>query len=106
MNKTRFQKLLDDTLAELKALTATKGEEYTGSDDQLANFKRQAAEAGLRPEQVWLVFFNKHADSIKSFVRTERVLSEPIVGRIDDAILYLVLLKAMVVEKEEQARHP
>lgn len=107
MKKQRFLALLQDQLAELIKLTKTKGEEYARSeDDQLANFKRQAAELGLDPEKVLAVFLNKHLDAIKSFIKTGQVLSEPIQGRIDDAILYLILLKAMIVEKEEQAKAP
>lgn len=107
MRKQRFLKLLQDQLVALQELTATKGEEYARSeDDQLANFKRQAAELGLDPEKVLAIFLNKHLDAIKSFIKTGQVLSEPIHGRIDDAILYLILLKAMIVEKEEQIKTP
>jgi hypothetical protein len=96
MTKAEFRDLLVSTFAAMDKLTATKGEEYAGSDDQLANFHRSGAEAGTRPEQAWLIFFNKHMDAIKHYVRHDRALSEPIEGRIDDAILYLILLKAMV----------
>lgn len=140
MRKSRFQQLLLQQHETLKALTASKGEEYANAaDDQLANFRRLAAELDLPMEKVWQVYFTKHLDSIKSFVRQVRVerrqempmaeykligsdkanhiptmvvecspktvypliLSEPIEGRIDDAILYLILLKAMVVEHNE-----
>lgn len=112
MNKGQFRGLLNRTFIEMKTLTATKGEDYARSDDQLANFKRSAAEAGVTPEQVWLIFFNKHKDAIVSHVKAcgENNLtynpSEPIEGRIDDAILYLCLLKGLVQERaglQEQA---
>jgi len=106
MLKRRFQALIQEQFQAIADLTATKGEEYARSDDQLANFKRQAEEGGIRPEQVWLIFFNKHVDAIKSYIKTGAVLSEPIEGRIDDAILYLLLLKAMVVEKQEEQTRP
>lgn len=97
MTPTEFQKVLDETTAKLEQLTESKGREYRGSDDdQLANFYRSAKEAGIKPTQAWLVFFNKHIDAIKSFIRTESIFSEPIEGRIDDAILYLILLKALL----------
>lgn len=100
MNKKDFQLLLGETFHRMQELTDSKGEEYARSDDQLANFKRSAIDAGIRPEQVWVVLFNKHVDAIKSFVQTGKILSEPIDGRIDDAILYLCLLKAMVREQQ------
>ncbi len=98
MTKQDFRRLLEDVHVRMCELTAGKGEEYARSDDQLANFKRSAAEAGIHSSQVWLVFFNKHIDAIKHWVKTGDRLnpSEPIDGRIDDAILYLILLKALI----------
>jgi hypothetical protein len=102
MKKKRFQSMLHEVFNRMAQLTASKGEEYARSeDDQLANFKRSGAEAGISPEQTWVVFFNKHIDSIKHHIKTPKVeLAEPIIGRIDDAILYLILLRAMIVERD------
>lgn len=99
MTKNEFIELLNRRHLALLALTGSKGEEYSNSADQLANFKRQAADLGLTPEQVNVVFLNKHLDAIKSYVRTGRTLSEDIMGRIDDAILYLMLLSAIIEER-------
>lgn len=98
MNGSDFRQLLDETSDRLRELTTSKGVEYSNSDDQLANFKRLSQRLGLTPEAVILVYLTKHLDAIDSFVRTGRVHSEPITGRIDDAILYLVLLKAQIAE--------
>lgn len=105
MIKERFQTLLREIHMRMVYLTDTKGEEYARSEDQLANFKRSAKDSGVRPEQVWLIFFNKHMDAIKSYVATGKVLSEEhIDGRIEDAILYLILLKAIVEDKRMEAK--
>lgn len=110
MNKTRFMNMLDEQCSVLKELTRGKGEEYSRSEDQLANFKRQAQELGVSPEVILFVYLNKHLDSIKNYVNSTSgrvktgplpTLSEPITSRIDDAVLYLILLKAMCVEKQE-----
>jgi transcription antitermination factor NusA-like protein len=106
MNKNDFQKVISETFSAIVKLTRTKGEEYARSEDQLANFKRSAEEAGIEPEQVWVVFFNKHIDAIKTFAKGGKVLSEPIEGRIDDAILYLILYKAMVRESIQNMTKP
>lgn len=107
MKKEDFQELLRETHRRMLELTASKGEEYSRDQDQLANFKRSAAETGIMPEQVWLIFYNKHADAIKNYLRRLKLfsesevaisLSEPIESRIDDAVLYLILLKAMIRE--------
>lgn len=118
MRKRDFHALLNATFESLMDLTATKGEEYAHDDDQLANFKRLATELGNTPEENLWVYFTKHKDSIVSYIKdiktgTKRDLSEPIDKRIDDAILYLVLLKAMAKERGqkrenlgEQVRNP
>ena len=101
--KGKFTSLLNETFEGIFKLTNTKGEEYSRSDDQLGNFRRSAAEARLTMEQVWLVFFNKHVDSIKSYVANGGKVksTESIGSRIDDAILYLILLKAIIEDKSD-----
>lgn len=104
MDKQRFAALLEETYETLARLTATKGEEYSRDADQLANFRRAAAEAGISAEQAWLVFFNKHIDSIKTWIRGGKI-TEGIEGRIDDAILYLCLLKALGRDNNATGKH-
>lgn len=101
MNKADFLKVIDNVYDSMRNLTASKGEEYSRDNDQFANFKRGAADAGITKEQVWQVFFNKHVDSIKSYTSGKVArdqMSERIEDRIDDAILYLTLLRGMVME--------
>ena len=106
MNKNQFRLLLDATHKRMVNLTASKGEEYSRDADQLANFKRLAAELGLEPEVVWAVYFTKHIDAVKSFVKTRKEFSEPIEGRIDDAILYLILLKGLISDRRNGLIRP
>jgi len=104
MNTQEFRHSIDELHARLVALTLTKGEEYKRRDDnQFANFERGAAALGLTREQVLMVYLSKHLDSITTFVRDHALgqvhsYAEPITGRIDDAILYLLLLRGMTVE--------
>ena len=98
MDKAQFKAILESTFIEIKGLTTTKGEEYANSDNQLANFHRLADRLGIKAEAIILVFLAKHMDAIDHFVRTGKKHSEPIQGRIDDAILYLLLLKAQIKE--------
>jgi hypothetical protein len=104
MNNTEFQKVIAQTFESMQKLTATKGEEYaegkTGSN-QLQNFDRQAAELSIPPEKVLLVLLGKHMVSIQGWANG-RKMSEPIEGRIDDAILYLLLLKGMVTRRHRE----
>jgi hypothetical protein len=101
VNTTRFKdEYLVATMERLIELTDSKGREYANSSDQLANFKRLATRLGLSPAQVVMVYLTKHLDSIDSWISNpHQDLSEPIDGRIDDAILYLILLKAISHEQ-------
>lgn len=109
MNTSDFQRVVDDTFARLTELSNTKGQEYAGSEDRLANFKRLGAELNLDPRHVLWVYATKHLDSIRTYLRevnapVQRTLSEPIDGRIDDAILYFILLKGLIYEARLQER--
>ena len=97
MNKMEFSRFIGDIGDELRKLSSTKGAEYTGENTgAFANFERQAALLGLTREQILMVYLNKHIDGINNWVRTKKEFSEPVSGRIKDAILYLSLLLAMV----------
>ena len=100
MNSSDFEALMGNTFGNLTKLSASKGLEYSGETDRLANFKEQAKLLGFAtPIQVLGVYLNKHLGSINKFISgLDKGLSEPIEGRIDDAILYLVLLKALIDE--------
>lgn len=99
MNHETFQELLDEVHGQLRQLTATKGEEYkVGDDDQLANFNRLGAQLQLPREKILWVHLTKHMDAIQSYIRTGATKSETIESRIQDAVLYLILLLAMVRE--------
>lgn len=103
MTRNEFQELMDRVYAKLKELNNTKGHDYAGDSDALANFKKHGADLGLTPEQIWGVYAGKHYDAIRTFIREGDVASEPIQGRIEDMLLYLFLLYGLVVEKKESA---
>lgn len=108
MNQKDFENLFEKTVAECRSLLVVKGGEYAGSADRLANFKRGSVDAGVSPLQTALIYWSKHVDSIKTYIRNDaagvkQVLSEPIEGRFDDAINYLILMKALVVESSASA---
>lgn len=102
MDKQLFATMLEEEFDRIREIWSTKGEEYTRSDDdQLINFKRRGAEAGIRPAQAWLVLAGKHWDSIVSYVHDGHVKSEePIEARIRDEVLYLFLLMGLAREAE------
>lgn len=104
MNSTQFESLLAQTFNSMQNLSNTKGKEYAGTDDRLSNFKRLGQALSLLPEKVLMVYLTKHLDSITTYINElekpiKIELSEPIEGRIDDAILYLALLKGLIQER-------
>lgn len=98
--------ILNTTITNIENLCKTKGDEYKASnDDQLANFRRRAGRfKDVPPELVWAIYAGKHWDAIETYTDDlqtgfQRQRSEPIEGRIDDLIVYLILLKAMCAER-------
>lgn len=96
--------LLDRAVAKIKSLAASKGAEYSGDEDRLDNFRRGAARYGLPMEVIWGVYASKHWDSLQTYIKDlnvgrTRPYSEPIDGRVDDLLVYLLLFKAMLEER-------
>lgn len=101
MNSTQFNQLMEMTFSSLKEIVNTKGREYSGDQDRLRNFKEGGSRTGVDPRTVLWVYLDKHYASITQYIKDQqegvvRKLSEPIEGRIDDAILYLMLLKGLI----------
>ena len=94
-----FDKYQNELLSKVVGMGDTKGKEYSNSESRFANFDRLAAELGLTNIQVAWVYTKKHLDGIASYCRTQKELSEPIEGRIVDAIVYLTLIAGMIAER-------
>lgn len=101
-----FKHLIGETVININKLSELKGGEYAGDNDRLANFRRNAANLDMTMEQVWAVYAAKHWDAIMQYVKDvssgkQRERLEPISGRLDDLIVYAILMKAMVDEREK-----
>lgn len=101
-----YNKLVEDTVAEIGKLSTLKGGEYAGDTDRLANFRRNADALGLTMEQIWSVYAAKHWDAISQYVKDigtgkQRERLESITGRADDLIVYLILFKAIFEERNK-----
>lgn len=99
-----YNQILDDTLTEMRKLGNLKGGEYAGDDDRLANFRRNGLALGLPMEAVWHTYTAKHWDAITQYIRdtvhgTTRPRMEPVTGRVDDMLVYLILFKCMLAER-------
>lgn len=100
-----YEQMVNRTFEAITQLARLKGGEYSGDVDRLANFRRNAQALGLENETVWAVYAAKHWDAIMQYVKDlttgqSRKRMEPITGRVDDLIVYLLLFKAMCEERE------
>lgn len=100
-----WKQILDTVIGNIYSLCEIKGAEYAASDkDQLANFRRRADRFKMPMEAAWVIYAGKHWDAIETYItdlihKRERPRSEPLDGRVDDMIVYLILFKAMLAER-------
>lgn len=107
MDRTTFTELRDRHYAAIAEINDRKGHDYAGDDDALANFKKD--DQRLRkivqndPKLAkWYVYFDKHYEAVMTFLEEGDVKSEPIEGRIHDAILYLFLLLGLIEDMKAE----
>lgn len=99
MTKQEMAETMERVFAECGKFRAAGQAEYAHCDTSaFANFERVAERLGLSREQVLLVYLEKHIDGIHSYVQGHRSQREGVEGRINDAIVYLCLLRGMVEE--------
>lgn len=99
-----YATLVNETVETINKLSTLKGGEYAGDVDRLANFRRNGVQMELPMETIWSVYYNKHHDAVMQYVRDlqqgrKRERLESIEGRLDDMIVYCILFKAMVRER-------
>lgn len=100
-----YSQLVKQTIDQINALSTLKGGEYAGDVDRLANFRRNAANLGIMPETVWAVYAGKHWDAIQQYVNDlqhgkSRPRMESLAGRADDLIVYCILFKALLEDRD------
>lgn len=78
---------------------ACKGHDYTHGKGGLESFYDYARRLGILPLQVLGVFFTKHVAAIETYMQHGELKSEPIEGRICDAINYLLLLAKLIAHE-------
>ena len=100
----QLHEIIEETIEQIRTLSELKGSEYSGDDDRLANFRRNAKNLDLTMEDVWAVYCAKHYDAVMTYIKDlrtgkKRERLESISGRLDDIIVYSILMKAMVRER-------
>ena len=102
MTVEKRKQVTQETFDRILELSVTKGKAYSGTEDSLANFKRNAEACGITAFQTWLVYAAKHWDTIINSIKQSPKFpidkTEGLDGRIDDLITYLILLKCLSID--------
>lgn len=110
MTNEQFKKVLASRLEKSESVLGKKAVEYARGD-RLSNFKRAAAALKCPPETVCINFWMKHVVSILDMVDDIERSDGALIWntalwdeKIGDAINYLILLEALVMERIEENR--
>lgn len=102
MTSNELLKIITKSRERQDKLLEQKGADYTRhSPDRLSNFKRGAEAVGVSNETVWAIYAGKHWDAVMAFIKTGKVESEAIEGRLDDLHNYLYLLEGLIEERKK-----
>lgn len=101
--------LMEQVFDECRALRGAGQKEYAHEEDNaFGNFDRVGREEGVEPERVLMIYFRKHLDGIRAHLAGHVSQREPVEGRINDAIVYLCLLRGLIerrrVREQGEAR--
>lgn len=103
MTQEELTRIVDLRCIKIKNILANKAREYASDDDRLHNFKRGAAIFRCTPEKHNLFLNSKHLISIQDMVndldRFKLANAAQWEEKIGDAINYLVLLEALIIER-------
>ena len=93
--------LVEKVFSEISFLRESGHKEYAGGENALGNFERLAATLQMSREKVLWTYVTKHLDGIVAWINGHKSQRESVEGRINDAIVYLILLRAMVEDSQE-----
>lgn len=93
--------IMSETFIRLDKLREAGQKEYAHKDSNaFANFDRVGEYLGIERKKVLWTYLQKHLDGIVAHINGHRSQRESVHGRIDDAHVYLELLRAMIIDDE------
>ena len=102
MKKLHFDAFFDHIIADVKSTRDEGQKEYARTEGNIfANFERVGDCLKIDREKVLMVYLLKHIDGIGSYIDGHKSQREDVTGRIKDAVVYLLLLWAMVAGEDE-----
>lgn len=103
MTEETFEKIVDDTLNQIKQVLLVKGKEYRRNNNPFHNFDIGAQRSGLIREKVLDGFLLKHeisiADITNDLVDNKLPTREIVNEKFGDNIIYLILKKASILDR-------
>jgi hypothetical protein len=103
MDHARFNKVLEDEIQRVTDILGIKSGEYASDSDKLHNFKASASLQGITPIEALRGKMAKHTISIYDMIASKQPYSvEKWDEKITDHINYLILLRALVIEEDEE----
>jgi uncharacterized protein YaiL (DUF2058 family) len=98
-----FEKVINNTLIDLKELLIVKGKEYRRNNNVYHNFDQGSKIKGIIPEKVLDGFLLKHEVSIADITDDieKGILpsKEKVEEKFNDNIIYLLIKKAMILNR-------
>ena len=99
MTKEQMREVMVHVFEECMKLRDAGQKEYAHDDNNaLANFERLGKELGQDRKKILWIYMRKHLDGILAHINGHTSQREDVAGRINDAIVYLCLLRGMVNE--------
>lgn len=103
MTPERFNQIVDERKAKISNILQRKSLEYSRDGDRLHNFNRASAFARKAPTTVAWLFNLKHLTSIADLVddlEAGKTVTQSLVDeKIGDAVNYLILLEALIIDR-------
>lgn len=109
MLRSEMFRIMAENFTVLLELHGKAQKEYTLKDEAFDNFNRLSTNLNIDRKLVLWVYLQKHLDGVMNFIRGHEMQREDVEGRLDDAIVYLQLLRGMIREerlKSIQDRQP
>ena len=100
MNISERNLKLGSFFQECQEILEKKGSDYNPDGVAFSEIRGEAEDLGLRPEQVMMVLAGKHWGAIKTYVKTQKLATEPIKERLKDLANYCALMAVMLEEKQ------
>lgn len=103
MNKKESNKIIKQQLNYCEQLLCTKSKEYSLEEDRLSTFKTGANLQGLTQKQCLMGMATKHFVSIADMIKSKKYFDlDKWTEKITDSINYLLLLKVIVEEENNE----